>query len=112
MNINIDTTQVSNIATNINKRRVEISEIYHNKILPILKTSEDCLKVSGLSYDEVVTSFNTVFDSLNEKLNNLTDDLNTKVIPQYESSATVVSRMFNDEFADKVREAMAIMNQN
>ena len=111
MSIKINTEEVKKIASNIDARRNEIEEIYKNKIVPMLKSSEDCLEVSGLSYDEVISSFDNLFNSLDSQLNGLTSDLTTKVIPKYENSSFVVNKMFNKEFADKMRETLTVINK-
>ncbi len=110
MDIQVNTAEMRRIASNIDTKKNEILDIYNNKVKPILESSQDCLKVSGLSYDSVVSSFNNVFNTLNEQLSSLTDALTTKIIPKYEESSNAVASMFNNEFAEQMNSTLSVMN--
>ena len=98
------------IAKNIDSKREEINTIYKNEVLPVLNSSEDCLKVSGLKYDDVSSSFNNLFNSLDEHLSKLSKVLVEKIIPGYEASSAVIKQYFNSQFAEQLTAAMAKMN--
>ena len=110
MDIRVNTSSIQTVSNDIDTKRAEMLEIYRTKILPALQSSKEYLNVSGLSYDEVIASFNALFGSLDSQLGNFTNTLNTKVIPKYQSSATIVNQLFNREFADEMSQIMAKMN--
>lgn len=98
------------IAKNIDTKREEINTIYKSEVLPVLNSSEDCLKVSGLKYDDVSKSFNDLFISLDEHLGKLSKVLVEQIIPGYEASSAIIKQYFNSEFAEQLTAAMAKMN--
>ncbi len=110
MDIRVNTQEVQNAVNNIDAKKAQMLEIYRTKILPTLQSSEDYLKVSGLSYDEIVASFNQLFGSLDNQLGDFTSTVNNKVIPKYQASANIVSQMFNSEFADQMQDIISQMN--
>ena len=83
---------------------------FTSKILPVLNSSEECLKVSGLNYEEVQKSFNDVFNKLDGRLTDLSRALTDKIIPGYENASDVIRQMFNTEFAEELQKALSIMN--
>ena len=83
---------------------------YASKVQPLLKSIEECLTVSGVSYDEIISSFDGVFNGLDKNLSNLYSALNDKIIPQYEESMSVVTRIFNNDFASELRSVLSRMN--
>ena len=111
MDVKINTTEMRNIADNIRGWNEEIWSIVVQKVRPILESSKDCLTVSGLSYDEVITSFNNVFDTLDNQLSSLSEVLTNKIIPKYEQSENVVANMFNKDFAAEMTKLMGEMNK-
>lgn len=106
----VKTDEIRQIANNINSKREEINGVFKTDVLPVLNSSEDCLKVSGLNYDEVINAFNNLFNSLDGQLNNLTDVLINKVIPSYENVSEVIKKYFNADFAEQMSKAIATMN--
>ena len=76
----VKTEDIRLIAKNIDTKREEINTIYKNEVLPVLNSSEDCLKVSGLKYDDVSNSFNNLFNSLDEHLGKLSKVLVEQII--------------------------------
>ena len=110
MDIRVNTNSIQNVSNNIDTKREEMLEIYRTQILPALQSSKEYLNVSGLSYDEVIASFNALFGSLDSQLGNFTDTLNSKVIPKYLTSANIVNQLFNKEFADEMGNILTKMN--
>ncbi len=106
----VKTEEIRQIAQNINAKREEIKNVYSANVLPILNSSEECLKVSGLNYEEVLQSFNSLFNSLDAQLNSLSDVLVNKVIPGYENVSDVIKKLFNSTLADQISQAMTKMN--
>ncbi len=109
-NISIDIEKVREVARGIDAKREEMHNTYASKVQPLLKSIEECLTVSGVSYDEIINSFNGVFNGLDRNLSNLYSALNDKIIPQYEESMSVVTRIFNNDFASELRSVLSKMN--
>lgn len=110
MDIRVNTQGVLNAANNIDAKKAQMLEIYQKKILPALQSSEDYLKVSGLSYEEIIASFNQLFGSLDNQLGDFTSTLTTKVIPKYQQSSEIVNQMFNSDFANQMNDILTKMN--
>ena len=71
---------VKEIANSLASEKDQISQCYKGEILPAIKASADCFKVSGLNMNEIVNTFNTTFNGVNTNLNNLINTLNNTVI--------------------------------
>lgn len=99
------------IAQNIDTRRQEIYDVYKTQIVPILKSSEECLSVSGLNYDDVIKSFENVFNSLNTQITDLYKALTDKIIPNYENTSNIIRQLFNSEFAEELSGILSTMNE-
>lgn len=99
------------IAQNIDSRRQDIMDVYKSKILPILQSSSECLSVSGLDYEDVIKSFDNVFNSLDTQITDLYRALTDKIIPSYENSSNIIRQLFNSEFAEELSKILSIMNQ-
>ena len=108
--ISIDIEKVREVARGIDSKREEMHNTYASKVQPLLKSIEECLTVSGVSYDEIISSFDGVFNGLDKNLSNLYSALNDKIIPQYEESMSVVTRIFNNDFASELRSVLSRMN--
>ncbi len=109
--IKINTSEVRTIANRLDSKKEEMMNTYKNRLVPLLKSSEECLKVSSLSYDEVISSFDSVFNTLNQRMTELTDILKNKIIPEYENSANVISQSFNNNFAEEMRSILSSMTK-
>ena len=109
--IKINTSEVRAIADRLDSKKEQIMNVYKNKLIPLIESSEDCLKVSSLSYDEVINSFNSVFNSLDQRMNELTSVLKNKIIPEYENAAGVIRNSFNNTFADEMRSILSSMTK-
>ncbi len=105
----IKTADIKQVANNIDKKRDEIYNVYKESILTILNNSQDILKVSGLTYDELIASFNELFTNLDNQLSGLVRFLTNNVITSYEKSSDAIARNFNQKLADQVSKAMAAM---
>ncbi len=109
--IKINTSEVRAIADRLDSKKEQIMNVYKNKLIPLIESSEDCLKVSSLSYDEVINSFNSVFNSLDQRMNELTNVLKNKIIPEYENAAGAIRNSFNNTFADEMRSILSNMTK-
>ena len=110
-NTYVRTEDMKIVASNINSKREEISKIFKTKLLPILETSKECLNVSGLNYDDVIKSYENLFNSLDTQLNKLTDALVNQIIPSYNESSQIITKMFNSDFAKNMQDALTMMNK-
>lgn len=86
-------------ATKLEKQRSNIMNTYKKKVVPVLDSSKECLKVSGVDTEETKASFNNVYNNLNKKLEKLVSVLNDKVIPNYSELVDILRDLFNKEFA-------------
>ena len=104
----VNTEGIREVALNIDKKRQEIINIFNQDINNILNLSENCFKVSGLNYSDVKSSFNSVFNQLDERLSALTKVLNEKIIPMYENSSNNIRSMFNNNFAEDMKKTFKV----
>ena len=109
--IKINTSEVRAIADRLDSKKEQILNVYKNRLIPLIQSSEDCLKVSNLSYDEVIDSFNSVFNALDQRMNELTNVLRNKIIPEYENAASAIRNSFNNNFADEMRSILSNMKK-
>ena len=86
-------------AAKLEKQRKNIINTYKKKVVPVLDSSKECLKVSGVDIEETKTKFNKVYDDLDKKLEKLFSVLNDKVIPNYSELVDILRDLFNKEFA-------------
>ena len=86
-------------ATKLEKQRSNIMTTYKKKVVPVLDSSKECLKVSGVDSEETKTNFNKVYDNLNKELEKLVSVLNDKVIPNYSELVDILRDLFNKDFA-------------
>ena len=90
----------------------KINSLYTNSVANALINCQEDLKVSGLNYDEVQNSFKNVFTSLTAQLTTLTDAMDSKIIPQYEATASSIIKLFNQDFANEMSDYIRIINGN
>jgi len=109
--IKINTSEVRAIADRLDSKKEEMLNVYKSRLIPLLKSSEECLKVSNLSYDEVINSFDSVFNSLDQRMSELTNVLKNKIIPEYENAANAISNSFNNTFAEEMRSILSTMTK-
>lgn len=107
----VDVEGMREVAAAIDTKRQEIFNTYVSDVGSVLNLSRECFKVSGLDYDSVKSSFDNVFNSLDERLSSLSGALTNRIIPKYENSSRSISTMFNQTFADQMRSTMSIMNE-
>ena len=90
-------------ATKLEKQRASIYDTYTSQVVPVLDSSKECLKVSGVDTEETKTQFNKVYDNLNKKLEELVSVLNDKVIPNYTELVEILRTLFNKDFATEFK---------
>ena len=108
--INIEDLKAIN--TSLKSDVDKIDALYTNTVQTALTNCQEDLKVSGLNYDEVQTSFKNLFTSLSAQLNELTNAMDNKIIPQYEATASSIVKLFNQDFANEMNDYMKIINGN
>ena len=91
------------IASSLQSQKDQISQSFNGDILPAIKASADCFKVSGLNLNEIVSSFSTTFNNVNSNLNDLINILNNTVIKNYSDTADAIRQNFNVTFANQLR---------
>ena len=109
--IKINTNEVRAIANRLDSKKEEMLNVYKSRLVPLLKSSEECLKVSNLSYDEIINSFDNVFNSLDQRMTDLTSVLKNRIIPEYENAANAISNSFNNSFAEEMRSILSQMRK-
>ena len=92
------------VAQRLLSERDELINIYNSKVKLIIEASKDAIIVSSLDFNEVNRQFKTAFDNLSNDLSDLSNALTTQIIPQYENLDTSITKSFNSEFADKMRD--------
>ena len=108
----ISIEDLKRISNQIKDDTNKMSELYNNTISNALETCKDDLVVSGINFDDVQASFKNLFSSLTSQLNEFTDAMNTKVLPRYEATASTITKLFNQDFANEMNEFLKIINSN
>ena len=83
--VSVDTSALREIVTNMNSQKEELIKIYNSIIKPVLESSKECIKVSGIDFEEVEQLFATIFNNVSYNVNNLSNELTNKIIPNYEN---------------------------
>ena len=109
VNVNID--ELKTIATTLKAKNEELYSLYKGEFSSILEDSKSCIKVSGLDFGSMQSSFNTLFTNLNTQLTNLSEVLTNKVIPNYENGAESLKNMFNSDFASAMQDILGEINK-
>ena len=107
----IDSESLKEISNQLSANSEKIYSVYSQDIASALEACQEDLKVSGLNYGEVNETFRSLFVSLKGQINELAEALNTTIIPEYESTAVVISKMFNKDFASKMNDYLSIMKK-
>jgi hypothetical protein len=108
ISVNID--ELRSIASTIKTKNEELYNLYKTEFINILEESKSYIKVSGLDFSAMESSFKTLFTNLNTQMNELSDVITNSVIPNYEFGADAVVKMFNSEFASQMQELLSIVN--
>lgn len=101
-NINVDLGGLAAISKELNNAGSDIYNTYKSKVSNALQSSDDCFYVSGLNTDAILNNFNDIYTSLNKQITELCDLLDNKIIPQYNELNYIVTRMFNNDFANQL----------
>ena len=108
----INIGELKNISNQIKDDTNKISDLYKNTISTALENCKEDLTVSGVNFNEVQTSFQKLFTSLTSQLDEFTNAMNTKIIPSYETTAVVITKLFNEQFANEMNEYLNIINSD
>lgn len=108
----IKTGELRNISTSIRKDAEKLNDLYTGSISKALDSCRENLVVSGLNVEEIQTSFKVLFTDLVNQLNEFVDAMDTKILPQYELTATSITRLFNQDFANEMNEYLKIIKGN
>jgi DNA anti-recombination protein RmuC len=100
------------ITDDIKNEANNLLDAYSTHVVTALESSQVELKVSGLNYDEVQESMKKVFTNIVGQINELTDAMNTKILPKYEATAASVSKLFNQDFANQITEYLNVINND
>ncbi len=95
---------LKNVAQRLLVEKEEFMNIYNSKVKAIIDESKEAIIVSTLDFDEVSRQFQNAFTNLATNLSELSDALTTKIIPQYENLDTSVTKAFNTDFANQMRD--------
>ena len=106
----IRTGDLKNITNSIIKDTDKIRDLHTYTITQALEQCQENLVLSGLNYEEVNTTFKTLFTTLTDQLKELTDAMNTKILPRYEMTATSITKLFNQDLANEMNDYLKIIN--
>jgi len=95
---------LKNAAGKLENQRSIISTAYNEQVAPVLDSSKECLKVSGVDTLQTKAQFDKVYKDLDKQLSGLVSLLNDKVIPSYNELVEALKKLFNNEFASKFQE--------
>ena len=102
----ISLDSLKEISSSLQSQKDQISQSFNGEILPAIKASADCFKVSGLNMNEIITSFSSTFNNVNSSINDLVNILNNTVIKNYSDTAYAIRQNFNVTFANRLREIL------
>ncbi len=98
--------ELKNVLTSLKEQRDTINSTYNSMVRGVLESSSSCFSVSGLSYDNIISSFDKTFKELNSNFNTLIDVLDKNVIQNYSELAIAIKKMFGTDFAKKMSELL------
>ncbi len=96
------------IAKSLESERNTLYSTYKNKIVPVLESTSSCFQVAGLDTTEIINSFNSIFNTLNDRLFSLINVLNTNVINNYNDMLLAIREMFNNDCAAKLKDLLSL----
>ena len=102
--------ELKSIAKSLETERQQINSTYKSKIIPVLESSKKCFFVAGLDTQEIIENFNSIFNDTDTRLTNLINVLNNNVIAEYSEIAQAITKMFNSDFASKLRSLLNLKN--
>jgi hypothetical protein len=98
----INTSNLQDVAKNINTKRDEILSLYKNSITKILNESKDAISISGINFDDFLSKFGKTFEALDSRLGELSEVLVNQIIPNYDELNMSIKEVFNKQFADEM----------
>lgn len=108
----ISTGDLRNITTNIKKDTDKINDLYNLHISKALEECQDDLILSGVDFQYIQDSYKNLFTNLISQLNEFTDALSNNIIPRYEATASSITKLFNQDFANEMNEYLNIINKD
>jgi hypothetical protein len=108
----INTGDLRRLTTQIKNDTDKMNDLYQHTISKALEECQNDLVVSGVNFDDIQTSFKTLFTNLINQLNEFTDVMQNTVIPKYETTAGYITKLFNQDFANEMNEYIKIINSN
>ena len=106
----INSEELIAIAKSIETKKEQIINIYKSEVLPALETSENCLRVAGLNYSEIITAFDKVYNTMGAQISTMTDAIITRIAPNYDAMTMTIRDIFNSEFASEMQAIINDMN--
>lgn len=106
----VDLAGLKQVSSEMRTSSTELLTFFNSDIVRELQKCSSELVVSGLNTYEVMISFRTMFTSLSNNLLSLANVIDKTIVPEYELSASKVSRMFDSDFASQMKDYMKIIN--
>ena len=100
------------ITAQIQKDTESMNDLYKNQVVRALEGCQNDLVVSGVNFDDIRTSFDTLFTNLTGQLNTFTDVMQNTILPQYETTAASITRLFNQDFANEMNDYLKTINSD
>lgn len=93
--------ELKSVLKSLKNEKESLSET-KKKVDKVLESSASCFAVSGLDYSTISDSFNTTFSNLDKNFDALINVLENDVIKNYAELISIIRRLFNDSFAEKM----------
>ena len=110
MSVYVNVDELRGVANDLKTRKQAISDIYESKIKPALTSSEEAIVASGINFNDFIKTFNTIFNNLDGRLDNLVNVLNNKIIPNYDQLGSSIASSFNNDFASQMSNILGSNN--
>ena len=105
-NMVVNIEYLRTVAKDINSQKKIVMNLYENDINDILLANSVSLKEHGINCETEIEKFATLFNKFEKSMNDLSDVLNMKIIPNYEELKTGINSLFNKELLTQLEDIL------
>ena len=105
-NMVVNIEYLRTVAKDINSQKKIVMNLYENDINDILLANSVLLEEHGINCETEKEKFATLFNKFEKSMNDLSDVLNMKIIPNYEELKTGINSLFNKELLTQLEDIL------
>ena len=100
--VTINSEQITSIANSLKSKSGQIVSKYKEECTSAIQMSSECIKVSGLDFDQFFKALENIYTKVTDRINSLTDFLINNVVAEYESIGSAISNTFTNDLAQSL----------